>query len=85
MLSSDDSQAFQFISFSSEFRGSGKVWCLPKEPTSKFISGLNPESGKLANKLVNKIDLLGRGSDGATSRREGFGGNCDAGISSRGY
>ena len=33
---------------------------LPKEPTSQVISGLNPELGKLANKLVNKFDLLGR-------------------------
>ena len=49
-----------FISFSEEFRGSGKVWCQPKESTSQVLSGVNPESGKLANKLVNKFDLLGR-------------------------
>ena len=46
--------------FLKKFSGSGKVWCLPKESTSQVISGLNPESGKLANKLVNKFDLLSR-------------------------
>ena len=51
---------FHFISFSEEFRGSGKVWCLSKESTSQVLSELNPESGELANKLVNKLDLLGR-------------------------
>ena len=51
---------FHFISFFEEFRGSGKVWCLPKESISQVLSGSNPELGKLANKLVNKFDLLGR-------------------------
>ena len=32
----------------------------PKELISQVLSGSNPELGKLANKLVNKFDLLGR-------------------------
>ena len=36
------------------------VMLLPKEPISQVLSGSNPELGKLANKLANKFDLLGR-------------------------
>ena len=40
--------------------GLGRFGALPKEPISQVLSGSNPELGKLANKPVNKFDLLGR-------------------------
>ena len=44
---------FHFISFSEEFSGSGKVWCLIKESNCQHLSGLKSKKGRIANKWAN--------------------------------